>query len=88
MQRARNPEDMYDIYEVMQVAKHMSLESANLFGKFLALNLGSQSKVMAKLEEAVVKLTNTMNINNQVQEQYMKRVDQRLSTFQTFLNQL
>ena len=85
MQRARNPEDMYDI--VMQVAKHMSLESANLFGKFLALNLGSQSKVTAKLEEAVVKLTDTMNINNQAQEQYMKRVDQRLSTFQTFLNQ-
>ena len=87
-QGARNPEDMYDIDKVMQVAKHMLLESANPFGKFLASNLGSQSKVTAKLEEAVVKLTDTMNINNQVQEQYMKRVDQRLSTFQTFLNQL
>jgi hypothetical protein len=86
-QGARNPEDMYDIDEVMQVAKHTSLESANPFGKFLASNLGSQSEVTAKLEEAVVKLTDTMTINNQAQEQYMKRVDQRLSTFQTFLNQ-
>ena len=86
-QGARNLEDMYNIDEVMQVTKHMLLESANLFGKFLASNLGLQSEVTAKLEEAVVKLTDTMHINNQVQEQYMKRVNQRLSTFQTFLNQ-
>ena len=71
-QGARNPEDMYNIDKVMQVAKHTLLESANPFGKFLALNLGSQSKVTAKLEEAVVKLTDTMHINNQVQEQYTK----------------
>ena len=88
MQGARNLEDMYDIDKVMQVAKHTSLESAVPFGKFVALNLGSQSEVTAKLEEAVVKLTDTMHINNQAQEQYMKRVDQRLSIFQTFLNQL
>ena len=72
-QGARNPEDMYDIDKVMQVTKHTSLESANPFGKFLASNLESQSKVTAKLEEAVVKLTNTMNINNQALEQYISK---------------
>ena len=31
----RNPEDMYDIEEVMEMAKQTAMESANPFGKFL-----------------------------------------------------
>jgi hypothetical protein len=51
----RNPEDMYDIEEVMEMAKQTSLEHANPFGKFLAISTVQESPTSAKLEEAVAR---------------------------------
>ena len=79
----RNPEDMYDIEEVMEMAKQTSLEQANPFGKFLAVSTGQASPVTAKLEEAVARLTDSINM----QVQHSKSVDQRLNTLQSFVNQ-
>jgi len=80
---ARNPEDMFDIEEVMEMAKQTSLEQANPFGKFLAVSAEKTAPVTAKLEEAVARLTDSINI----QVQHSKAVDQRLHTLQNFMNQ-
>jgi hypothetical protein len=80
---ARNPEDMYDIEEVMEMAKQTSLEQANPFGKFLALAAVQSTTGNAKLEEAVARLTDSIN----VQSAHGKSIDQRLHTLQTFINQ-
>jgi hypothetical protein len=79
----RNPEDMYDIEEVMEMAKQTSLEHANPFGKFLAVSAVQTAPTTAKLEEAVARLTDTI----QVQLQHSKAVDQKLHTLQSFVNQ-
>ena len=79
----RNPEDMYDISDVMDIAKQTSLEYANPFGKFILSTPGTNSKVGIKLEAAVAKLTDTINL----QSQYNKQVEQRLSTLQTYMTQ-
>ena len=50
---ARNPEDMYDIEDVMKMAKHMALDHLNPFGKYLHGLSGVSSEVSIKLEEAV-----------------------------------
>jgi len=80
---ARNPEDMFDIEEVMDMAKQTSLEQANPFGKFLAVSVDKTSPETVKLEEAVARLTDSIN----VQLQHSKAVDQRLQTMQNFINQ-
>jgi hypothetical protein len=74
---------MYDIEEVMDMAKQTAMESANPFGKFLWTSAGSGSESSVKLEVAVVRLTDTINI----QSQYNRQVDQRLANLQTFMNQ-
>jgi len=79
----RNPEDMYDIEEVMEMAKHTSLEQANPFGKFLTTGATQVVPGAAKLEEAVARLTDSINI----QTQHNKAVDQRLHVLQSFVNQ-
>ena len=78
----RNTEDMYDIEEVMEMAKQTSLEHANPFGKYLAVANVKSAPVTAKLEEAVARLTDSIN----VQSQHSKSVDQRLATLQNFVN--
>ena len=79
----RNPEDMYDIEEVMEMAKQTSLEQANPFGKFLAVSTPSAPPVIAKFEEAIAHLTDSIK----VQMQHSKTVDQRLSMLQNFMQQ-
>jgi len=36
----RNPEDMFDIVEVMEIARLTSIENANPFARYLALPSG------------------------------------------------
>ena len=79
----RNPEDMYDIDEVMEMAKHTSLENANPFGKFLWTGATQVPESNVKLEQAVARLTDSINL----QTQYNKQVDQKLSSLQSFMNQ-
>ena len=80
---ARNPEDMYDIEEVMKMAKHTVLENSNLFGKYLHGLTGEASGVSVKLEEAVARLSDSID----VQVKYNKQVDQRLASMQSYLTQ-
>ena len=79
----RNPEDMYDIEEVMEMAKQTAMESANPFGKFLWTTGPSGSDTSVKLEQAVARLTDTITL----QTQHSKQVDQRLANLQTFMSQ-
>jgi hypothetical protein len=79
----RNPEDMFDICEVMEMAKHTSLENANPFGKFLWTTAGTSSDSKVKLEEVVAKLTDSINL----QAQYTKQVDQKLTSLQNSIVQ-
>jgi len=81
--QARNTEDMYDIGEVMEIAKETSLEYANPFGKYLGATSGPASDVSMKLEEAMAHLKDTIN----VQLQHSKSVDQRLASMQSFMSQ-
>jgi len=75
-QNPRNPEDMYDIEEVMKMAKDSSLEQANPFGKFLMGAQSGHSATSVKLEEAVARLTDSINL----QAQYNRQNDQRVSS--------
>ena len=79
----RNTEDMYDIDEVMEIAKETSLEYGNPFGKYLGTTTGAGSDVGVKLEEAVAQLKDTINL----QVQHNKQVDQRLASMQSFMAQ-
>ena len=82
--QARNPEDMYDIEEVMQMAKHTALEQANPFGKFLwNVNSGQGVSSNVKLEEAVARLTDSVNLQNQ----RSKQIDQQIASMHGYLNQ-
>jgi hypothetical protein len=80
---ARNTEDMYDIEDVMKMAKHTSLEHANPFGKYLygAPVQGTGSNV--KLEEVVARLEDSINL----QVQHSKHMDQQMANMQSFVNQ-
>ena len=80
---ARNLEDMYSIEDVMKMAKHMALEHSNPFGKYLHGLSGEASGVSVKLEEAVARLSDSID----VQVKYNKQVDQRLANMQTYLTQ-
>ena len=79
----RNPEDMYDIEEVMEMAKQTAMESANPFGKFLWTSESTSSVANVKLEEAVARLADSVNL----QTQYNKQVDQKLTNLQSSLTQ-
>jgi hypothetical protein len=80
-QAQRNPEDMYDIEDVMKIARHTSLEQANPFGKFLMGSQNNQAASSVKLEEAVARLTDSI----QIQTQYNKQMDQRLASLQNVM---
>ena len=80
-QAQRNPEDMYDIEDVMKMARHTSLEQANPFGKFLMGTQSNQAASSVKLEEAVARLTDSI----QIQTQYNKQMDQRLASLQNVI---
>lgn len=80
---ARNPEDMYDITEVMAVAKQTALEQGNPFGKYIMTAAKEEDQASVKLEEAVARLTDTINL----QHQYNKQVEQKLASLQNFSNQ-
>jgi hypothetical protein len=82
--QARNPEDMYDIEEVMQMAKNTALEQANPFGKFLwSVNNGPGDSSSVKLEEAVARLTDSVNLQNQ----RAKQIDQQIASMHSYFNQ-
>lgn len=80
---ARNTEDMYDIDEVMEIAKETSLEYGNPFGKYLGTTSDPTSGVSVKLEEAVAQLQDSISL----QVKYSKQFDQRLANMQSFMNQ-
>jgi hypothetical protein len=75
----RNTEDMYDIDEVMKMANHASLEHTNPFGKYL----GSIQETGGKLEEAVAKLTDLIDL----QARQNKQMEQRLMQMQNLMSQ-
>jgi hypothetical protein len=77
----RNAEDMYDVAEVMNMAKRTSLEHANPFGKYLWRSHEATNNV--KLEEAVARLTDSIT----AQTQYTKTIEQRLVSMQHNMNQ-
>jgi hypothetical protein len=81
--QVRNTEDMYDVNEVMDIARETSLEYANPFGKYLGVTSGPADEVSMKLEEAVAQLKDTINM----QVQHNKNVDQRLASMQSFMTQ-
>jgi Zinc knuckle len=80
----RNPEDMYDIEEVMEMAKQTAHEQANPFGKFLwGMNGGQSQSSNVKLEEAVARLTDSVNLQNQ----RTKQIDQKIASMHSYFNQ-
>jgi hypothetical protein len=79
----RNPEDMYDIEDVMEMANQTSMEGANPFGKFLWTSENGSSSSSVKLEEAVARLTDSINL----QSQYNRQVDQKLTNLQNSVAQ-
>jgi hypothetical protein len=79
----RNSEDMYDVKEVMDMAKQASMEFANPFGKFLWTSQAANTESTVKLEESIAKLADTMSY----QVRYNKQVEQKLENLQNFLVQ-
>jgi hypothetical protein len=77
----RNPEDMFDIEEVMEMACQMAIEATHPFSKYLGSTSTGRSETNIKLEEVVAKLADTVNL----QMQYNKQVDQKLANLQLFL---
>jgi hypothetical protein len=82
-QVARNTEDMFDIEEVMDIAKETSLEYANPFGKYLGVTSGPTSEVSTKLEEAVASLKDTIS----TQQKHNQQFEQRLANLHNAMNQ-
>jgi len=82
-QAARNTEDMFDIEEVMEIAKETSLEYANPFGKYLGSVSGPTSEVSTKLEEAVASLKDTIS----TQQKHNQQFEQRLANLHNAMNQ-
>lgn len=79
----RNPEDMFDIEEVMEMAKHTANEANHPFSKYLGRATADRSSSTVKLEEVVAKLADSINL----QTQYNKQVDLKLTNLQNYLNQ-
>jgi len=81
---ARNTEDMFTVEEVMKMANHTSLEHANPFGKYLSVaKVGEDAVNHGKLEEAVAKLTDSID----VQARQNKQMEQRLVQLQNSMTQ-
>jgi hypothetical protein len=77
----RNPEDMFDIEEVMEMARQTATEATHPFSKYLGSSFIGRSETNVKLEEVVAKLADSVNL----QTQYNKQVDQKLASLQSFL---
>ena len=77
----RNPEDMFDIEEVMEAARQTATEATHPFSKYLGSTTIGRSETAIKLEEVVAKLADSVNL----QTQYNKQVDQKLASLQSFL---
>lgn len=77
----RNPEDMYDIEDVMEMANQTAMESANPFGKFLWTTESKESTAHVKLEAAVARLEDSVDL----QTKFSKSVDQKLANLQLSL---
>lgn len=77
----RNPEDMFDIEEVMEMARQTATEATHPFSKYLGTVPSGRSDTTIKLEEVVAKLADSVNL----QTQYNKQVDQKLASLQSFL---
>lgn len=80
-EQERNPEDMFDIEEVMEMARQTATEATHPFSKYLGSTSTGRSETNIKLEEVVAKLADSVNL----QTQYNKQVDQKLASLQSFL---
>ena len=73
----RNPEDMYDVADVIEMANLTAQEHSNPFAKYLGSSGSNDGDgVVVKMEEAISIMNNTMSLY----EQHTKLMDQRLAT--------
>lgn len=80
----RNPEDMYDVADVMEMANLTAQEHSNPFAKYLGRSGSTEGEgVAVKMEEAISKMNDTMSLY----EQHTKSMDQRLNTLQNLVSQ-
>lgn len=79
----RNPEDMFDIDEVMEMARQVATEATHPFSKYLGSVSTGRSDTTVKLEEVVAKLADSVDI----QTRYNRQMDQKLASIQSFMNQ-
>ena len=80
----RNPEDMYDVADVMEMANLTAQEHSNPFAKYLGSSNSKEGDgVAVKMEEAISKMNDTMSLY----EQHTKLMDQRLATLQNLVSQ-
>src|SRR5579863_8575917 len=61
----RNSEDMFDVSEVMEFAKQTAEEMRNLYTRFTLNKTSGNSANTTKLEEAVARLTDSLNLQVQ-----------------------
>ena len=75
-QQPRNTEDMFDISEVMEMAKLTAQEHANPFAKYLGASSSDSGggETIAKLEETVASLKDTIKL----QQANYQMIDQKL----------
>jgi hypothetical protein len=81
---ARNPEDMYDIADVMEMANMTAQEHSNPFAKYLgSASSKGTAEVAVKLEETIAKMNDSMNL----QTQQSRLMDQKLATLNALIMQ-
>ena len=78
-QASRDPEDLYDIVDVMEMAKHTSLEYASPLGKFL-WTVPDSIPETSKLEKTIAHLTESIGL----QAQYNIQMNERLTSLENF----
>jgi hypothetical protein len=78
----RNSEDMFDVAEVMKIARYAAAENKNSFGRFLK-KTDDTSATNVKLEAAVAKLSDSIEI----QTRHNQVLEQRLASMQQAMNQ-
>ena len=80
----RNPEDRFDIADVMEMENLTAQEHSNPFAKYLRHSGSTGGEgVAVKVEEAISKMNDTMSLY----EQHTKLMDQRLNTLQNLVLQ-
>ena len=78
----RNSEDMFDISEVMEFAKETAEEAKSPYARFTTTKTSGSSANTIKLEEAVARLTDSLNL----QMQHNKNMEQRFAALQNSLS--